>query len=47
MILLLVKYNLEHLKTLGVKDGDLVMHSFRKVVATVIAVGCTVFPPIT
>ena len=46
MFLLLTKNNLEHLKNLGVEEGDLDTHSCRKGVATVIAEDCTVYPPI-
>ena len=46
MFLFLIKYNLEHLKTLGVKEGNLGTHSCRKVFATMVAAGCTLSPPI-
>ena len=36
---------MDDLKTMGVGEGDLVTHSFRKGVATMVASGCTVSPP--
>jgi len=41
-----VNDNMEELKLLGVKEGDLGTHSVRKGVATMVAAGCTVSPPI-
>ena len=46
MFLSLIKCNLEHLNTLGVEEGNIGIHSSRKVVATMVAAGCTVTPPI-
>ena len=46
MFLLLIKDHLEHLKTLGVKEGYIGTHSCRKVVATMVAARYTVYPPI-
>ena len=44
---MLIKDNLEELNLLGINIGDLGTHSLRKGVATLIAAGCTVSPPIT
>ena len=46
MFLLLIKENLEHLKTLGVKECDLGMKSCIKGVPNMVSEGCTVSPPI-
>ena len=46
MFLLLIKDNLEHLKTLGVKECDLGMKSFIKGVPNMVSAGYTVSPPI-
>ena len=46
MFLLLIKENLEHLKTLGDDEGNLGTHSCRKGVTTMVAAGCTVSSPI-
>ena len=46
MFLLLIKDNLEHLKTLGVEEDNIGMHFCRKEVSTMVAAGCTVYPPI-
>ena len=46
MFLLLIKENLEYLKTLGVKEGDIGTYSCRKGVTTMVAAGCTVSPTI-
>ena len=46
MFLLLIKDNLEHLKTLGVKEVNLGTNSFRDLVSTMVAAGYTVSPPI-
>ena len=43
---MLAKDNLGNLKTVGVVEGDLGTHYCRKSVATMIAAGCTVYPPI-
>ena len=46
MFLLLIKDNLEHLKTLGIQAGDIGMYSCRKGVANMVAAGFTMSPPI-
>ena len=46
MFLLLIKDNLEHLKNLGVEEGNIGTHSYRKVVVTMVSSGCNVSTPI-
>lgn len=43
----IISDNKNELAILGVKEGDLGTHSLRKGVATMVAAGCTVSPPIT
>ena len=43
----MISDNLKELAILGVKEGDLGTHSLRKGVATMVAAGCTVSPPMT
>lgn len=42
----LLSDNLDELETMGIQPGDLGTHSARKGVATLVAAGCTVSPPI-
>ena len=46
LFLQLIAYNKYELQQLGVEEGDLGTHSCRKGVATMVAAGCTVSPPI-
>ena len=46
LFLAFVKENMHELRPLGVEEGDLGTHSCRKGVATMVASGCTVSPPI-
>ena len=46
MFILLIKENMEQLKTLGVEEGNIGTHSRRKGVTTMFDTGCTVSPPI-
>ena len=46
IFLLLIKENLGHLNTLGVKEGYLGMYSCIEGVYTMVATVCTVYPPI-
>ena len=42
----MISDNKEELQLLGVEEWDLYTHSCRKGVATIVAAGCTVSPPI-
>ena len=42
----LVKDNMNELNIMGVVEGGLGTHSCRKGVASMVAEGCTVYPPI-
>ena len=46
LFLAVISDNKEELQLLGVEEGDLGTHSCRKGVATMVAAGCTVSPPI-
>ena len=46
LFLNMISDNMSELQQLGVEDGDLGTHSCRKGVATMVAAGCTVSPPI-
>ena len=46
LFLAVISDNKEELQVLGVEEGDLGTHSCRKGVATMVAAGCTVSPPI-
>ena len=46
LFLAVVKENMHELEPLGVEEGDLGTHSCRKGVATMVAAGCTISPPI-
>ena len=43
----IIDENAIELGLLGVRQGDLGTHSLRKGVATMVAAGCTVYPPIS
>ena len=46
MFMTLVKENMDELKTMGVRQGGICTYYFKKGVATMVASGFTVSPPI-